>query len=472
MQTSITVGRVNVTLENASVRKIQLTAHAIAETIQETLYNYAARNGYPTPVVSDVFVRGVFVVIELAPESVRSRAQRNRILDPVMLGLYSNMVKRSVWGLKRFPSHSAQPSEGTWLVTSWLDLEEQRRLAALGATQPTVPIQPTIDVTADFDMNQIPEGQYVFPMGRRLDDGSDWFENLIDIIHLMAIGESGSGKSNWFKSVLLALTKRNTPAQLRVALASAKRSQFSMFSRLPHIWTSDAWDGHVATTAEDLDALTLALVEEFDRRDMEFERVGVDNLADYQRKTGRTFPRILFMADELLTISLMTSKGKRDEMMNHLASLLNTGRSHGFHLFLAITKSHFATVPTAITWNIDNRVSFRVATDQVSNDFECFGAHLIPKEAVGQFVARIYGKLAQARAYLVQSPDQESESEPTPMPPAVVLRPKRDDTDDRIRELAATGWSHRQIEREVFGYAGGKAHGKVLRALGATATEK
>jgi hypothetical protein len=40
----------------------------------------------------------------------------------------------------------------------------------------------------------------------------------------------------------------------------------------------------------------------------------------------------------------------------------------------------------------------------------------------------------------------------------------------RIRELAAMGKSQRQIEMDVFGYTGGKAHQEVASVLAATTT--
>jgi len=385
------------------------------------------------PRISRIMVRSKagLVIMEIAADSLGPGMSGKRVLSPDTLAAFSDRLERPVWGLDKFPKFSALALDsGTWLVTSIGQVVQKNGMLSFGEPVAALPMLAMPSVKFEFDLEKIERGSFMFPMGR-LQDGIDWFESLIRLIHVMVIGESGSGKSNLLKGMLLALTNRQTPDELQIAMCSAKGSQFGIFEGLPHVWTSEHWNGRVATKAADLIDLTRELLAEFDRRDAEFKRYRVDNLMDYRQVSSQSFPRILFVADELLTIAQAAKTGESKEMMGVLASLLNIGRSHGFHLAIGITKPHFEVVPTIITQNIDNRIAFRVADEETGIRFKTPGAHLIPEEARGQFVGRIGGRLYTARSYMVSGvaaavdlqPDQvvvvAARSTPAPKPAPV-----------------------------------------------------
>ena len=261
------------------------------------------------------------------------------------------------------------------------------------------------DLKTNFDISSIPAGQYMIPIGRTAD--GDLWRPLAHLLHLLVVGESGSGKSNFLKVTLIALTRQVKPTGLRLAIISPKRAEFAAFSGLPHLWRSDGWTGEIAATADEADRLVLSLRQEYDRRDILFARAGVTNLDDWNARAepAQRLPRILLLADEVLDLTLMATRGSR--MMAHLTSLTSVARSHGFHIFLGTSKPRFDVLPTTLTGNIDNRVCFRVATSDAAHLVKCPGAENIPAESRGRGIARLDGKLSHFQAFLVGAPQAD-----------------------------------------------------------------
>ncbi len=275
---------------------------------------------------------------------------------------------------------------------------------------------PTLDTRVDLDLSAIPAGRLIVPIGRTAE--GDLFEPLTELLHVMVVGESGSGKSNWLTAALGALTDKNTPDQVQVALISPKRAEFAAWAGSPHTWTSDRWPGGIAATADEADRLILALRAEFDRRDQLFAQTGVKHLDDYTARTGQRLPRLLVIADEMLDLALMAPRGSR--MMAHLAGLTSVARSHGFHIFLGSTKPRFDVLPTTLTDNIDHRICFRVATAHAARMVGCPGAESIPYDAKGRAVARLGGRLIHLQAFLAQ----EVEGRVPASAPAAPVKPQ------------------------------------------------
>lgn len=265
-----------------------------------------------------------------------------------------------------------------------------RDIPAEGAVDETRRLAARADLKADF---QIPAGEYMVPIGRGA-NGDVWMP-LQRLLHVMVVGESGSGKSNWLQAALVALTRACGPDKLRIALISPKRAEFAAWLGDAHVWNREG----IAATADEADRLILALRAEFDRRDVLFAQAGVRNLDDYNERFSPKLPRILVVADEML--DLVLSAGPRCKMMNHLASLVSVGRSHGFHLFMGSTKPRFDVLPTTLTDNVDNRICFRVVKAEAARMVGCPGAESISANAPGRAIARIGGRLMHVQAFYV-----------------------------------------------------------------------
>ncbi len=400
--------------QTAKVRQAQLTAYAIAQTLQrelQDLFESEARGIRQYPVVRPPFVRGGFVVVELDPLSVGSKAQRRRILDPMLLARYSQAVHRPVWGLTRFPRHNATAEEGAWLVTSWLDPKEaaRRMPAATPVAQVAAPVfmSGTLDLDDQVLQSQhelaVPVGRAseVGPLGASLGDETDLLVLLRRMIHVMAMGETGSGKTNWIKAALIALTKQATPDEIRFAFISPKESEFADLARSAYAWTSAQWDGRIAVEAEDADRLVGELRREFRRRDSTlFVQAGVTSIDEYNQVVPtHRLPRIILVVDEIVDlVSNMSSGSKFKERLSGLTSI---GRSGGIHVFAGTTNMNYQVLPTTWSKNVPNTIMFRVHDKATADHFQCYGAQAIGDgdEQRGIFVARINGRLWHGKAY-------------------------------------------------------------------------
>lgn len=65
--------------------------------------------------------------------------------------------------------------------------------------------------------------------------GEDVKVPLNDMPHLLVAGTTGSGKSVLLHTFITALTKQNTPEQMRMLLIDPKRVELSAFKKLPHL---------------------------------------------------------------------------------------------------------------------------------------------------------------------------------------------------------------------------------------------
>src|SRR5439155_14984176 len=82
-----------------------------------------------------------------------------------------------------------------------------------------------------------------FPVGVGIDGQtilSDFFDS--NTCHVLVAGTSGSGKSEWLKSLVASLAFRNTPERVRLALVDPKILTFSSVEFSPYLWRPLATD--------------------------------------------------------------------------------------------------------------------------------------------------------------------------------------------------------------------------------------
>jgi energy-coupling factor transporter ATP-binding protein EcfA2 len=318
----------------------------------------------------------------------------DKVTSDAVLNALTCTVNKQVRAITRIPAQGGMPERhGVAFVVTLRDIPALADVPAVPRELPRM----------NFDAANIPDGKLMVPIGQT--ESGDLWMPITQVLHLMVVGESGSGKSNFLKAALLALTSRATPAELRIAIISPKRAEFAAFTALPHLWESDDWTrGEIASNSEEATKLIVSLRKEYDRRDILFARCGITNMDDWNARVepAQRMPRILLMADEVLDLALMAPRGSR--MMENLTSLTSVARSHGFHIFLGTTKPRFDVLPSTLTGNIDNRICFRVATDDAARQVKCPGAEHIPAEARGRGIARLDGKLMHFQAFLVGEP--------------------------------------------------------------------
>ena len=184
-------------------------------------------------------------------------------------------------------------------------------------------------------------------------------------IGYMVIGQSGSGKSSFFHSLVLNGCMKYSPDDLQFWLLDFKNGGASSKygdCGLPHIKI-------IAENNKIDDALCLfqMILEEMERRSKAFNKCFTDNIIEYNklaRKEGlEYFPRIIVAIDEVQEIF-------RDENANQIKNLISSissrMRSAGMHFVMLaqnLSDGKSMMLRDAFMNSASGRVSFRISED-------------------------------------------------------------------------------------------------------------
>jgi DNA segregation ATPase FtsK/SpoIIIE, S-DNA-T family len=141
---------------------------------------------------------------------------------------------------------------------------------------------------------------------------------------------TGAGKSSLYHALILGLTIRYSPHELRLYLIDGKDGvEFQPYRHLPHVEVVS-----LHSQAELSRSILLELIQAKEYRNQVFNQAKVANLSDYYAQ-GQTFgklPRIVLIVDEYQELF----EGDQDGIAsNYLLQLSAQGRSAGIHLLLA-----------------------------------------------------------------------------------------------------------------------------------------
>ncbi|TWF77885.1 S-DNA-T family DNA segregation ATPase FtsK/SpoIIIE [Pseudonocardia hierapolitana] len=182
---------------------------------------------------------------------------------------------------------------------------------------------------------------------------------LVDIArdgpHALVAGISGSGKSDFLRTLIAGLARANPPTGLNFLFLDYKGgATFKDLDALPHVV------GSVTNLDTRLAARALSsLRAELNRRQAQLAAAGAEDLADYRRRaladpTLPPFPRLVVVADELAEL-----EEQLQSLVDGLVNVARIGRSLGVHLVLATQKAA-GVVDGQIRANTDLRVCLRV----------------------------------------------------------------------------------------------------------------
>ena len=276
--------------------------------------------------------------------------------------------------------------------------------------------------------------------------------DMARLVHVAVGGSSGWGKSVFLRALVLQLALASERPSLVLAdLEGATLAPFANCDRLMFPLADDE---------RDVQAILHALEGEIDHRKQLFgSHPGLDSLAAYNQVASAPIPAVIAVMDEATALL-----GNR-AIENSVRTLAMRSRKYGVWLILAGQDWKASSLDSAIKNQLSTRIQFKTLSSTQSRVLlEQGGAEAldIPGRALamlpGQGMIRMqapYVSLGEIEAALTGagSPNR-------PMPE---LHQASDDQAVRIRELAALGKSQRQIEFELFGYTGGKAHQEVSR---------
>jgi len=182
--------------------------------------------------------------------------------------------------------------------------------------------------------------------------GTPQVADLASIPHLLIAGTTGSGKSVCIHSILASILIKAGPSQVRFMTIDPKRLELPSYNPIPHLLQPTIVDPRKA--AQSLE-LVVRIMEE---RYKEFSRVGVRDIAGYNRETKNPKPYIVVIVDELADL-MLTAPSEIEQRIIRLAQM---ARAVGIHLVLATQRPSVDVITGLIKANFPGRIAFQVAS--------------------------------------------------------------------------------------------------------------
>jgi S-DNA-T family DNA segregation ATPase FtsK/SpoIIIE len=191
-----------------------------------------------------------------------------------------------------------------------------------------------------------------FPVGVGI-DGEVVTADFADpnMCHLLVAGTSGSGKSEFLKSVVASLMVKHPPGGLRLSIIDPKILTFGALKEARHL------DGPVLTQIDEAIGCLETAVKEMDARYVRLAGEGFENLG--QRGAKKDMPFRIIVFDEFADL-VLAGKQQREQFESLVARLAQKGRAAGIHLVLATQRPDSKIVTGLIKSNLPLKVCLRV----------------------------------------------------------------------------------------------------------------
>ena len=188
-------------------------------------------------------------------------------------------------------------------------------------------------------------------------DGKLVEANLSDpnTCHFLVGGTTGSGKSEFLRSLLLSLLVRHSPEHLQIALVDPKRVTFPEFEQMQWLHSPIVKDSDRAIE------LMGELVEEMELRYQKFEKARCADITAYNQDNRQPLSRIICIFDEYA--DFMAEKQIRTALELSIKRLGAMARAAGIHLIIATQRPEAKVVTPIIRSNLPGRVGLRTASE-------------------------------------------------------------------------------------------------------------
>jgi S-DNA-T family DNA segregation ATPase FtsK/SpoIIIE len=215
-------------------------------------------------------------------------------------------------------------------------------------------------VTLDEVMAQSPAGKErdpIFPIGLDVAGKAHWL-NLADPTdcHILVAGTTGSGKSEFLRSILASLARRLTPEQVQFILIDPKRVSFNFSGTSPYLAQHP-----VACDVEAALPLLHWCEQETMRRYDQLQALRKTDVGQLEGEQASLIPRIVLIIDEFA--NLMEDKESNKALAALLRKIGSMSRAAGVHLILATQRPDRDVVPMLIRANLPGRVALQVDSE-------------------------------------------------------------------------------------------------------------
>ncbi len=267
--------------------------------------------------------------------------------------------------------------------------------------------------------------------------------SLHEMMHTLAVGASGWGKSTWLRSFLWQIATAQEPVDVvAVDINGASFNILRDWDRLLY---------PVARTTDDAKAVLGELLNELARRKALFENYPLaSKLTQYNRWSDNPLPPVIVVADE------GTNLLNQDGIGEPLRELVQCSRQYGLYILLAGQSAKHSVIDTQIRDNFSTRLCFRTSptSSRVVLDDRCANGLQSPGRAFVQLVGR---ELVQVQGAMIDDNELAkavSGNGPRAQLPEHVNVIEIDEREQRVADLlnVESNLSDSAIAKIVYGY--------------------
>ncbi|WP_435010866.1 FtsK/SpoIIIE domain-containing protein [Tundrisphaera lichenicola] len=200
-------------------------------------------------------------------------------------------------------------------------------------------------------------GKPAFPVGKDVGGQTHWL-NLAEPsdCHILVAGTTGSGKSEFLRSMIATLAARLGPDHLQFLLIDPKRVTFNLRGTSPYLRAPIAYDIDEALP------LIQGCMTEMDRRYKLLEERKLSNVSELP---AEFLPRIVLIIDEFA--SFLEDKESKKLVTALLKRIGAMARAAGIHLILSTQRPDKDVVTPILRENLPGRIALKVSSKGGSN---------------------------------------------------------------------------------------------------------
>lgn len=176
-----------------------------------------------------------------------------------------------------------------------------------------------------------------------------------NMAHALVAGASGSGKSEFLKSLVGSLLKKNSPETIKISLIDPKIVTFGSLKASPFLVEPVIHD------VADAIACLQRAVHEMESRYKQFADEGFKDLSSRIKAGRKNMPFYVILFDEFADLALQGKKEK-GEFEKLVARLTAKGRAAGIHLVLATQRPDRNIVTGIVKANLPLKICMKVTT--------------------------------------------------------------------------------------------------------------